>query len=648
MKVRHIHAENFLSIGEATITDVDEMGLVSIQGENRDNPAADSNGAGKSSLIEALSWCLYGKTAKGLAGNDVINDKAGKGCCVVVDLIDEATDSHYVIERYRKHKTSKNDLRVLLVHEDGTSSDLTKGTSAKTQEFLNQIIGCSHEVFASSVYAGQEAMPDLPTMTDKLLKAVVEEAAGTDMLDMAHQRARAAVSAAKSSCDALSASLDSNMKRLDSVDASLKEAKSADKEWRIANEQKIFDAADKRSASLAALKAATALMDDKAKPIRERIEKSQAIIDGTKSAGERLKKANAAVTSVDEEVRDVQRALDREKANARHLKATFEALRDQDPSVCAACGHELDDKEAHKRHLDAAAEKLREALLVVAKHSEQLAKIEGKRSKCVAQRDAESEAYASIAETVREESARIRALEDHLAKITNSVKAHERDVAQLDDEIAKLSDEVSPHVSTITRLTKEYGDVQELIIHEEAMLNKEAKLLDIAIEGEKVLGRGGVRAHILDQVTPYLTERTNHYLTTLTDGEFSAEWSTLSRTKAGELRERFAIGIQRRGEEKQFAQLSGGERRKVRLSCAMALQDLVATRAAKPLNIFVADEIDNALDEAGLERLMILLEEKAREKGTVMVVSHRSLSDWIRKTITVVKEGGVSRIAGGS
>lgn len=78
----------------------------------------------------------------------------------------------------------------------------------------------------------------------------------------------------------------------------------------------------------------------------------------------------------------------------------------------------------------------------------------------------------------------------------------------------------------------------------------------------------------------------------------------------------------------------------------MALQDLVASRANKPIELFVADEIDHALDASGLERLMAILEEKARTKGTVLTISHNSLSDWIRQVVTIKKEGGYSRMVG--
>lgn len=48
---------------------------------------------------------------------------------------------------------------------------------------MNAIVGCSADVFTSAVYAGQERMPDLPSMTDKTLKMLIEEAAGIEVLE---------------------------------------------------------------------------------------------------------------------------------------------------------------------------------------------------------------------------------------------------------------------------------------------------------------------------------------------------------------------------------------------------------------------------------------------------------------------------------
>jgi DNA repair exonuclease SbcCD ATPase subunit len=62
----------------------------------------------------------------------------------------------------------------------------------------------------------------------------------------------------------------------------------------------------------------------------------------------------------------------------------------------------------------------------------------------------------------------------------------------------------------------------------------------------------------------------------------------------------------------------------------------------------VGDEIDDALDPSGLERLMTILERKAREKGTVIVISHNELRDWIDNVTVVRKPAGKSSTVEGS
>src|SRR2546423_5424080 len=65
------------------------------------------------------------------------------------------------------------------------------------------MLGCSEEVFRAAVYVGQESLPDLPAMTDKQLKELVEEAAGVKILEAAYSRAKERVQNAVKEVDGL-------------------------------------------------------------------------------------------------------------------------------------------------------------------------------------------------------------------------------------------------------------------------------------------------------------------------------------------------------------------------------------------------------------------------------------------------------------
>ena len=97
--------KNFLIIGEATVS-LANRGLLLIEGQNDDDESANSNGAGKSSLVDALCWCLFGVTARGVSGDAVINKKAKKECVVGVEVWTEDLNCYY-IERGRKSKSNR-------------------------------------------------------------------------------------------------------------------------------------------------------------------------------------------------------------------------------------------------------------------------------------------------------------------------------------------------------------------------------------------------------------------------------------------------------------------------------------------------------------------------------------------------------------
>jgi DNA repair exonuclease SbcCD ATPase subunit len=209
----------------------------------------------------------------------------------------------------------------------------------------------------------------------------------------------------------------------------------------------------------------------------------------------------------------------------------------------------------------------------------------------------------------------------------------------LKSEIESIKVEVNPHKARTETISKEIDSLSSDIASTKISLKAADAHCDTMASVVKVFSPAGVRARILDEVTPFLNKQTASYLSVLSDGNIVATWSTLTEgAKKGEFKEKFSIDVSNSTGGKSFKLISGGEKRKVRIATCLALQDLVSTRASKPIELFIGDEIDEALDAAGLERLMSILEEKARSKGSVMVISHNELSDYISNVITVEKD----------
>jgi DNA repair exonuclease SbcCD ATPase subunit len=239
---------------------------------------------------------------------------------------------------------------------------------------------------------------------------------------------------------------------------------------------------------------------------------------------------------------------------------------------------------------------------------------------------------------------KLKELSDKLIEAKRAADAVER----LDAEIRLLEGQkapagVNPHQAAVTR----HRDALKATIADQKRFQTELTEATAKLELLKAVqltySSKGLRYHMLEKVAPTLTSNTNKYLNILTDGAITAVWSTVSKMSNGEYKEKFSIEAKMEGRNK-FGLLSGGEKRKVRLACFFALQDLIASQAAKPIELWVGDEIDHALDEAGLERLMVVLNQKLAQKKTILVISHNDLKGWIPQSIRVTRKDGISTV----
>lgn len=617
-----VYITNFLSIGNIDL-DLKDRGLVLIQGENADDTSQSSNGSGKSSIPDAICWALYGVTSRKQTADGVVNNIVGKNCEVIVHLTDNG--DFYAIARHRKHSKHGNKT---LIHKNG--NDITPATERATQDLINKIVGCDAATFTSAIYAQQEKMPDLPGMTDAELKVIVEEAAGLTRLSKCHELAKTR-----------------SAKAVATLDEARREHAVLDRELEAV---KVQTTATRDSYNSWAKKRIKELLNfqHELAETNKKVISPVVIGDSIDYAGEAVRKARSRLDEA--RLQDVQYShrelLIKEKNSARDAailryrkvanlaKQTKEKL----PKIgepCVTCGrpyteHELTD--AHRALKD-------QLMSYVNEGKEIQSEIERLAEEVKALSALQVTSDRSVAELVKE----LSSAEEDLRECERQEREnyeYMQYVKRLENEIERLKREDNPFKAMLDDLVLRVQYVKnsrDKASERVAEVFREAELAEEAVE---VFGRKGVRSHILDSVTPFLNARTAEYLNALTDGNIEAIWSTVAPDKDGELKEKFGIDVKSKTGAHSFGALSGGEKRKVRLGCFMALQDLFASRSAKPIDLFMADEIDDALDESGLERLMSLLDERARKGGTVLVISHNSLRDWIRESITVRKEAG--------
>lgn len=638
MKFTKLHIENFLAITTADINLADR-GLILIQGVNTDDSSADSNGAGKSSLADALCWALFGTTARGVSGDDVINDTAGKGTLVSVEVMDGA--DVYTITRHRKHKTGKNSLKI--VHTPGaigsSAVDLTKGTEKLTQEIVDKVVGASLDVFKAAIYAGQEQMPDLPAMTDKHLKILIEEASGVMLLEEAYTQARSTLANTKATRDQLQQLHDTGERELQWVKDQIVTTTASRDAWELQRNMRISAAKAEVTTRIQAAKelegqiAAVNIAELDAEIAA--IDKSLGAVSDEGIELGRLTREHAAAEAA---VSTIANVITKLKQRHEAGKTELAGIQHKIGCPCDECGRPL--TEAEMAAAKAAAQKKLDD--IVTEHSGHMAAYKAAQiaaQEALQRRDAFQASMTDVSKLSTQRGL-LQVKRDRFQQLTSKRQVEVVQAKRAGELMKEIANETNPHLRSLSLLEAKSSKIAQDI---QEMLNKVLEAtneLDIAEAVVRVFSPAGVRAHILDEVTPFLNQQTTKYLSTLSDGNIEATWTTLVRTGKGELREKFSIEAANDKGAKSFAGLSGGEKRKVRVATALALQDLVATRATKPIDLFIGDEIDDALDQAGLERLTQILEEKATERGSVFVISHNSLRDWISNVIQVEKRGG--------
>ncbi|MPS48480.1 AAA family ATPase [Methylobacillus sp.] len=649
MDIIQLDIENFLAVGQRVSLGLTNQGLVLIEGVNNYDSSAKSNGAGKSSIADALCWTIYGETAREESGDTIVNNIVGKNTHCRVILRDGETT--YEISRYRKHKEHKNQV-LIHVWNDATGStktELSKGTEKESQALITEIVGCTLEVFAASIYAGQEHMPDIPRMTDKTLKVLVEQAAGIERLEKAYELANKDVTNCNTELKTLETQHQAHNNNMVAAQARRGSAAANYDSFEAARPGKIESYKQTARAEAELAKQTLAEINTYDVPMLtgrlEEIKKDLALSEQRQqTAVQRQREAQTHLLTV---VNKAESDLSTLLANIKSHQVTIANAEVEISKPCKTCGKPHDPSEIDQfkaTHQDAINELLNqqagleEAVRSAKKRQVELAKVANEAQ--AAYQSAIPSALIEETQIIQGKLAKFKSLE---AELTNK-KAR---IASLIEQAKAAQTEANPHASALQMIDQQLKEIDEGIASVFAQRQAKERELSVLMGIARVFSPAGVRAHILDTVTPFLNDRTAEYLSVLTDGNTSAVWTTVTLTAKGELREKFNIEVTNDKGAKTFKGLSGGEKRKVRLATMLALQDLVASRASKPIRLWIGDEIDDAMDAAGIERLMSLLELKARERGTVMVISHNEMRDYIDDVLTVTRgTDGISTIEG--
>ena len=163
--LNRLYVQNFRSIKKVDLEIRD--GLYAIIGKNLDQPAT-FNGAGKSSIVYALWWCLTGDSLGGEAlADDVVNIQEGKDCRVECNF--ETDQGEVTIMRCRKDKDHDNNLFLTI-----NGQDLSCHKMADTQERINQLLKVNFDVLKGTIILTSDMKSNFSDLSPKERVAMLE------------------------------------------------------------------------------------------------------------------------------------------------------------------------------------------------------------------------------------------------------------------------------------------------------------------------------------------------------------------------------------------------------------------------------------------------------------------------------------------
>ncbi len=577
IKIKDLTVKNFMSVGNQTqAIDFNKEQLTLVLGENLDQGGDDAgsrNGTGKTTIINALSYALYGNALTNIKRNNLINKTNSKGMLVTLHFEKDGLD--YRIERGR----SPNIMKFFVNDEEQELVDESQGDSRKTQEFLNGLLGMSHDMFKHVVALNTYTEPFL-SMRQNDQRAIIEQLLGITLLSEKAENLKEQIKQTRDAITEETAKIEGIQTANSKIENTIESLQSTQKAW-LAKKKK-----------------------DSEKLTKSINELEHLDIDKELTAHEKLtnwNEHNNAIMALKKEHSTLEPALQRAEKSVEKLKKDIADLED---ATCYACGQTLqEDKKAEieetkTKELDDSLQYLNEVntkLEEVVKGLGDIGDINGK-----------PKTFYETAKEAYEHRQNVDSLKTALSNKDSEEDPYEAQIQELRNTAIQ---EVS--WDTINTLTN-FKDHQEFLL--KLLTNKDSF----------------IRKKIIDQNLAYLNNRLTYYLDRLGLPHQVIFLNDL------------AVEITQLGQDLDFDNLSRGERNRLILGMSFAFRDVWESLYQNINLLFIDELIDSGMDSSGVENSLAVIKKMGRERSkNVFLISHKDeLIGRVNHLMKVVKENG--------
>ena len=577
IRIKDLTVKNFMSVGNQTqAVDFDKEQLTLVLGENLDQGGDDAgsrNGTGKTTIINALSYALYGNALTNIKRNNLINKTNSKGMLVTLHFEKNSID--YRIERGR----SPNIMKFYINNEEQELIDESQGDSRKTQEFINELLGMSHDMFKHVVALNTYTEPFLSMRTNDQ-RAIIEQLLGITILSEKAELLKEQIKHTKDAITEENAKISAIQSSNEKIQGTIEGLERTQRAWIAKKNQDIGK-------------------------LTESIDELEHLdIDAELDAHEKLQnwsELNNAIMALNKEKSTLESALIRADSSVEKAEKDIANL---DDATCYTCGQALhDDKKIElesrkqKELEDAKAyqTEVNDKLTDVVKGLDDIGDINGRPN-----------TFYETAKEAYEHRQNVDSLKQSLQNKNDEVDPYK---AQIDDLQNTAMQEVS--WETMNSLT-DFKEHQEFLL--KLLTNKDSF----------------IRKKIIDQNLAYLNNRLTYYLDKLGLPHQVVFLNDLS------------VEITQLGQDLDFDNLSRGERNRLILGMSFAFRDVWESLYQNINLLFIDELIDSGMDTSGVENSLAVIKKMGRERRkNVFLISHKDeLVGRVNHVLKVIKENG--------
>jgi DNA repair exonuclease SbcCD ATPase subunit len=383
--------EGLFSYQEKSSLWLDKPGLILVDGEV-DNDNDSSNGAGKTSIIDAICLCLFKCTTRGTENDDVVNDEMDSGWAALTFI---AGQESYQAQ-YERDKKLRKTIWKIYHNQEGRLIDISGRGQAETREIIQSIIGVDYNTFSNSVLFGQGLVSLFLAKGegDASRKRLFTQILDLDVLDGALQETRDSIKEIEKRQTALEqerktledkiglepaikmehgviqaqigsinkqiASINENIKALEKVAALLeKQTSIADKV--VAAEEAVKDIEERESAEETSRSQRQANCDQEIKTAEcqlEEIEKGSADLEGVEELLNKVEEGEKAKITFEAKSRELNHTVAVAKSEIKQKRKTIADIKEMESQLdncdgkdnCPYCGQSLDDDSRKRVH----------------------------------------------------------------------------------------------------------------------------------------------------------------------------------------------------------------------------------------------------------------------------------------------------------